>query len=95
MKTSQIRDKLMEKKTLYVNSLNKSKEAIAEIKQTIDSVTGEQKEMLASIGVNFSVIESFDLERMQQDEEYLGACDQKLQAVITQLHEYLERELDV
>lgn len=95
MRTSQIRDRLLEQRTLYLNSLEKSKEAITEISRIIDSVTDEQKIMLKNIGIDYNVIAAFDLERMQKDSEYLNECEKNLNHVITDLHRYLEDALNV
>lgn len=95
MRTSQIRDRLLEQRTLYLNSLEKSKEAITEISRIIDSVTDEQKIMLKNIGIDYNVIAAFDLERMQKDSEYLNECENNLNHVITDLHRYLEDALNV
>lgn len=95
MKTSEIRDKLLEERTLYQQSLRESAEAAKKIQGILDSITDEDCELLQSIGIDCTKIRFMNLEKVKCNSEYLNACQLELNSVINSLHSYLEASLGV
>lgn len=96
METSKIRDRLMSQKALYQKSVEESAIRAAKIKETLDSITEDDINVLReATGVSFTPIKMFDLERMKTDQEYLQTCQTQLEQFTEILHKYLEDALNV
>lgn len=95
METKKIRERLTEQRAIYKASLENSERAVKKIKSIIDSIDQDSIKQLELQGLNVSVVQSFDLERMKTDKEYLQESQAKLTDVITALHQFLEDRLDV
>lgn len=95
MKTQELRDKLMEQRTLYQRSLEVSKDALQKIAESFASITEEQINTLLTAGIDIRSVLHMDLDRMTTDKEYLLQCEEQLNTVITQIHNYLEETLGV
>ena len=93
METREIRDKLLEKRAMYQQSLKAAK---ANCRDLIASITEEQVEVMRSIlGNSYFDLALIDLDRIQTDEEYFEQCQVRYTQMITKLHDYLEDELNV
>lgn len=96
MKTSEIRDKLLEKKTLYNQAVLRSEKACEDIQNVFKGISEEDmNEIQNSLGINIRQLQSINLEKMKTDSSYLANYRSELDSVITQLHLYLESALDV
>lgn len=96
MKTSEIRDKILEKKTLYNQAVIRSEEACNKIRNALDSITEEDADKLFNkTGIEVRSFKSMDLDRMKSDALYLKECQNNLDQVINALHTYLEESLNV
>lgn len=96
METSVIRDKLLEQRTIYQQSLKSAKEEAEKFQKIISEISEEQKEeMMRILNDKYFDVTLIDLERIQNDREYLNECSQKFERMILGLHSYLEAELDV
>lgn len=95
MKTSEIRDKLLEQKTLYQASVERSNVAIEEIKQILGNVTDEDVALLEEIGVHLAELRTVNFDRLKSDTSYLKQCMLVQKEAIEKLHSYLEGELNV
>lgn len=95
MKTSEIRDKLLEQKTLYQASIERSNVAIDNIKQILSSITDDDVTLLGELGIDIANLKVIDFERLKSDAGYLEQCLTMQQTIIEKLHSYLEGELNV
>lgn len=96
MRTSEIRDRLLEQRALYQQSLRVAEEEAENFRNAMKEITDEQKEEMQRIlGAQYFDVSAMDLERIKEDESYLNQCQEKLDKMINGLHEYLEEELSV
>lgn len=95
MKTSEIRDLLLQERALYQQSLKDSEEAVQKISEVLDGISEEDCELLSSIGIDYRRVKGIDLERIRTDAEYVAECRQTIDAVILALHDYLRGALGV
>lgn len=96
MKTSEIRDKILEKKTLYNQAVIRSEEACVKIQKALDSITDEDADKLFDkTGIEIRSFKTINLDRMKSDSSYLKECQSNLDNVINALHTYLEESLNV
>ena len=96
METSKIRDKLLEQRALYAESVRRAEDAAKRITELIASVSDEDANLvMEAVGFNYEIIRSFNLEQMKTDADYLATCESQLCVLIEKLHKYLEEALDV
>ena len=95
MTSTEIRDRLLEQRTLYNESLRNSAKAKEEISSILGGISDNEVELLLSQGIDVRCLTTFDLERVQKDPEYLKECEDSLDKVITSLHSFLEEAVRV
>lgn len=96
METSEIRDKLLEKRALQQQAVQQAKLETERFIATAAGLTDGMKEQLMTVlGDKYVDICSFDIEKLQTDAEYAEACQQKIDVMVVELHKYLEAELRV
>lgn len=96
METREIRDKLLERRAMYQQSLKAAEEAKKSFMELIESITDEQIEIMKSVlGNDYFDLMSIDLNRIQTDTEYFDRCQERYSQMLVKLHDYLEGELNV
>ena len=95
MSTTELRDKLLERRTLFLQAVEASNQKAKEIHSILDTFTEDKIQALANIGIDIRNIAAFDVERAQRDSEYANLCNEQLKSSITALHAYLEESLNV
>lgn len=96
METSEIRDKLLEQRALYAESVRRAEDAANRINELIASVSEDDAKLIQeAVDFDYNTIRAFDLERMKTDAGYLSMCEAQLTELATALHLYLEGALDV
>lgn len=95
MKTSEIRDRLLEQRALYQQSLKAAEEEKKSFKEVIRGITEEQREIMRKVlGADFLDPATIDLDRIQNDREYFNTCQERYIKMLTELHDYLEAALN-
>lgn len=95
MEIRDIRDKILREQARYEQSLERSKQTVESMKQTLGKITEEQIEVCKQYGVDLSPILNVNLERMTTDTSYRESCMQTQENLIAQLHSVLEGALNV
>lgn len=96
MKTSEIRDKILEKKTLYNQAVIRSDEACCKIKKSLEGITDDDvMRLLDKTGIDIRELKTLDLERLKSDLDYVNTYQNKIDTAVKALHAYLEEALNV
>ena len=96
MKTSEIRDKILEKKTLYNQAVIRSDEACAKIRKSLDSITEDEvARLMDKTGIDIRELKTLDLDRLKSDLDYVNMYQSKIDTAVKALHSYLEGALNV
>ena len=96
MKTSEIRDKILEKKTLYNQAVIRSDEACAKIRKSLDSITEDEvARLMDKTGIDIRELKTLDLDRLKSDLDYVNMYQSKIDTAVKVLHSYLEGALNV
>lgn len=96
METSEIRDKLLEQRAIYQQSLKAAEEELKAFSDIIISITDEQYDaMMRVLSDKFYDLRTIDLKRLCKDREYLDDCKTRFETMVTELHRYLEVEVNV
>lgn len=91
---TQIKERLIEKRMLYKQSVAEAASAKVKIQEFIDSVTEEDEHILQECtGLNFNEIRNMDLDLCCVDEEYRNKCVAIQEKFLRTVREYLEKEL--
>lgn len=96
METGKIRDKILEQRALYQQSLQAAEAEAQKIRDVIANISEQEIMLMQSIlGEKFFSLSEVDLDRVKNDSAYLNECQEKLDMMIRELHSYLEAEIDV
>lgn len=94
MELKELRDKLVEQRTLHQNALEASEKACKEIREQIQKLREpEVFELLKSIGIDISDIVDADLDDIRKSPEELEKYTKILDSVTSALYEHLKGEL--
>lgn len=96
MTTKELRDLYTEKKTLHRSAIVRANEAKESILNTLKQIDMDFVSKLPeSHGIDLSVLQTMDLERLQTDQEYLNEVQAALTEGAAKLKAYVERNLNV
>lgn len=95
MTTVEIRDKILEQKTLYQKSLEVSAEAKEKIATTLAGIDDNTVNLLLKEGIDIRGILLIDLDRLQEDAEYAKKCSNDIKVLVNKIHDYLEEAISV
>lgn len=93
MTTKEIRERLIEKRTLYQNAVAEAEKACNSIGRILDSFDGESIELLRGMGFGIDCIVGVDLAKLRSDEKYVKEFSNNVGSVVEGLHKYLESQL--
>jgi len=94
MTLKELRDKLVEQRTLYQKSVEASDNACQKIKECLAKFDHDTLEVLRGNGFDLSNIINVDLNLLRESPEALDAYSQQLDDVVRRLHLFLEKELN-
>ena len=96
MTTGEIRDRILEQRTIYQQSVLTSDREIKRITETIASLDSESLELVKTVlGNDYSDVTKIDLARVKSDKGYAEEWQKRVDLMISGLHGYLEGELNV
>lgn len=93
MTTKEIRDKLIEKRTMRQNAIRESERLCQEAAQLLASIDEQSMEVLNKYGFNVEWIKEISIEHLKTDEEYRNAVCQKLAQECNGIQSFLEEQL--
>lgn len=92
---SQLRDQLLEKRALQQQAKADSEKAINSLQPMIDKLLSSYGDKLTTMGVDMSVFQNLDYNRLQNDSTYLGSVKEHISNITTDLQKKIEELLDV
>lgn len=96
MTTSEIRDEMLKRKTLYEQSLITAEKSAKEIQERLALVEDETiHALMRRYGIDISWIRNIDYQRIKTDTTYRNQIAEKQEGAIQRLHNMLEEALDV
>lgn len=93
MTVKEIRDKLVEQRTVRQSAIKESEKLCKEIKELLASIDEESMEVLTSYGFDLTKVKGIDVDRLKEDKEYKAVVQLELESVCERLHEFLEEQL--
>lgn len=94
MDIKEIRDKLVEKRTLYNNAVRASQEACSDIRKILSQFSDEEIELLESSGFGITKLLDVDLDKLKSDSDYLENYRKSLTELMDSISDYLLEELN-
>lgn len=97
MTTKELRDKLIEQRTIYQNSVAESEKACEQLKQSLLSLKEdkEAQSVVMEYGFDLTRLLNVEVDRLMKDEDYLEQFKQALHSTAEQLQKMLEHQLEV
>ena len=94
MTVKEIRDKLVEQRTMRQNAIKESEKLCQEITQLIASIDEESMEVLRKYEFDLAWLKSIEVDRLKTDEEYKERIHSALTGVCGKLQKFLEEQLE-
>ena len=94
MTVKEIRDKLVEQRTMRQNAIKESEKLCQEITQLIASIDEESMEVLRKYEFDLTWLKSVEVDRLKTDEEYKERIHSSLTSVCERLQSFLEKQLE-
>lgn len=94
MNAKELRDKLIEKRTLYRNAVAECETACIEIKKIFSSFDDQTINLLENKGFSISPILYVNLDELKKNPQMLEDYSKKLSVITRDLNKYLEEELN-
>ena len=94
MSVKELRDKLIERRTLYRNAVVECENASIEIKKIFKNFDEETVQLLESKGFDIRPILNVDMDKLKESPKMSEDYSEKLSIITQGLYKYLEEELN-
>ncbi len=97
MTTKELRDKLIEKRTLYQNAVTESEKACDSLREGLSELKADKEsiKILEEYGFDLTGILQTDVNRLTKEDDYLEQFKSQIHEKAEQLQSFLEKQLGV
>lgn len=93
MTTKEIRDAIIEQRTISANIAKQAEDGCVELKKILDSITEEMQQEISAFGLDINSLRDVDFDRLKTDAEYNQEYKKKFSKFTSELNDKLEKEV--
>ena len=93
MTTKEIRDAIIEQRTISANITKQAEDGCMELKKILNSITEEMRREISAFGLDIDSLQDVDFDRLKTDAEYNKDYKQRFSRFTSELNDKLEKEV--